>query len=88
MKMSLFNITFIELTDYGWHKENGQLMVTWDTETNLHNVQCTVDFLTTGCKCKMGCATKRCKHSKKDLSAQEFPSLETMEFPSSSHVWK
>ena len=27
-------------------------------------------------------------HSKKDLSAQEFPSLETMEFPSSSQVWK
>lgn len=38
--------------------------MTWDTATNVHMVQSTVDYLTKGCKCKTGCGTRRCKCKK------------------------
>ena len=42
------------LTDYGWHREDGQLRVTWDTVENIQQIQRNVEYLTQGCKCKTG----------------------------------
>ena len=55
------------LTDNGWHREDGQLRVTWDTTENIKQIQCSVKFLTQGCKCKTGCTSRRCRCKKAEL---------------------
>ena len=55
------------LTDYGWHREDGQLRVTWDTVENIQQIQRNVEYLTQGCKCKMGCTSRRCRCKKAEL---------------------
>ena len=55
------------LADYGWHREDGQLRVTWDTVENLQQIQRSVDYLMQGCKCKTGCTSRRCRCKKAEL---------------------
>lgn len=54
----------IEMTDYGWMKVNDELEIQWETEGNIKKVECLIDFLTKGCKCKTGCTTRRCRCNK------------------------
>ena len=44
----------LELTDYGWHREDSQLKVTWDSVENVQRIQHSVEYLTQGCKCIIG----------------------------------
>ena len=54
------HICTIDLSSYGWRRDNEQLHIVWDSIENLQQVQKTVDYLTQGCKCKTGCESKRC----------------------------
>ena len=61
------SLPLLGLTDYGWCREDGQLRVTWDTAENVQQVQCSVQYLTQGCKCKTGCTSRRCGCMKAEL---------------------
>ena len=50
-----------DLKDYGWIRVDGQLQVVWDTPENTLKVKERLDFALSGCKCKTGCKTRRCK---------------------------
>ena len=60
----------IALTEYGWvrHESTGILDVTWDTSDNITAVQRRVEHALKGCKCKTGCATRRCTCMKEGRS--------------------
>lgn len=60
------DITMPALSDYGWYREDGALKVQWDTNENITRVEEHIAFLTTGCRCKTGCTTRRCKCKKGD----------------------
>ena len=51
-----------DLTEHGWKvDEDGAVTVMWDTPESMEAVQTLLDSLTSGCKCKTGCSTHRCK---------------------------
>lgn len=53
------------LTQYGWSvNAAGEVLVEWDTEESISAVKALLQSLTSGCSCKTGCTTKRCKCSK------------------------
>ena len=53
------------LTEHGWSMNAaGEVLVEWDTEESISAVKALLDSLTSGCSCKTGCTTKRCKCSK------------------------
>lgn len=58
-------ITFIALDGYGWKHCNGKLEVVWEVQKNITKVQERLEYTFTGCKCKTGCANKRCGCRKK-----------------------
>ena len=60
-------VSFSGLTDFGWHRQDCQLMVTWDTPENVQKVHRSINFLIQGSKCKTGCNSKRCKCTKTGL---------------------
>ena len=49
------------LDDFGWTIDNGLVKFKWDTPENIARVVDVVKQLTSGCGCKKGCKTKRCK---------------------------
>ena len=53
-------MVLLPITMYGWSLVEGKLTVVWDSEVNIAAVKERVCMLTKGCKCKTGCATKRC----------------------------
>ena len=55
------NAKYLPLDSYGWIIENQILKVKWDTAENISQVTNLVKQLTSGCGCKKGCKTKRCK---------------------------
>ena len=57
----------LELTDYGWHREDSQLNVIWDSLENVQLIQRSVEYLTRGCKCRTGCTSRRCRCNKAEL---------------------
>ena len=67
--IQLFSIP-IALTEYGWVRQEstGILDVTWDTSDNITAVQRRVEHALKGCKCKTGCATRRCTCMKEGRS--------------------
>lgn len=51
-----------ELSSYGWMLEEGKLQVIWDVPENIAKVGERLEFVLTGCSCKVtGCSNKRCK---------------------------
>ena len=50
---------------HGWQLTDGALAITWDTPESLDAIQALVESLTSGCQCKSGCSSKRCKCFKK-----------------------
>ena len=49
-------------TEHGWCvNTTGKIEVSWDTEESIASVKALVESLTSGCKCKTGCSTNRCK---------------------------
>ena len=59
--VKIYICPFLDLSDYGWCRDNDHLQVVWDSPDNLRQVQRTVAYLTQGCRCKTGCTTRRCK---------------------------
>ena len=55
------NVSHLPLDDYGWTIDNGLVKFKWDTPENIARVVDVVKQLTSGCGCKKGCKTKRCK---------------------------
>ena len=55
------NVSHLPLDDYGWTIDNGLVKFKWDTPENIARVVNVVKQLTSGCGCKKGCKTKRCK---------------------------
>lgn len=58
------DVTHKNVTQYGYSLEGGSLSVIWDSPTNMQKVDDLVKELTTGCKCKSGCTTRRCSCNK------------------------
>ena len=56
------------LTEFGWQRSEGKLQVKWETAENIAEVNQRVNFILSGCKCKTGCGTKRCKCKKANRS--------------------
>ena len=53
--------THIGLCEFGWQRTNGALVVVWDTPEAQQVVKKRLDFVLSGCGCKTGCNTRRCK---------------------------
>ena len=51
----------IGLCEFGWQRTNGALEVVWDTPEAERVVKKQLDFVLSGCGCKTGCNTRRCK---------------------------
>lgn len=60
--------SYSALTDYGWKRSEGHLEVIWEVPENVLKVQARLDFAFSGCKCKTGCTTRRCKCLKQEKS--------------------
>ena len=56
----------VVLSGRGWERDpdSGLLQVTWESATNIQNVQNRIDYVLSGCKCKTGCTNSRCKSVK------------------------
>ena len=55
----------LDLNLYGWkHSADKKLEVVWDVEENISKVNERLRYTLSGCKCKTGCGTKRCKCKK------------------------
>ena len=53
----------------GWlRQESGQYSIDWEAKEVQQQIQSNLDFLTKGCTCKTGCATKRCSCKKNGRS--------------------
>ena len=53
----------VVLSGHGWEMDpdSGLFQVTWESATNIQNVQNRIDYVLSGCKCKTGCTSRRCK---------------------------
>ena len=49
------------LEKFGWKRSDGKLEVIWEVPENIAKVQQRIQYTFSGCKCKKGCGTRRCK---------------------------
>ena len=71
------------------------LEVIWEVPENVSKVQARLDFAFSGCKCKTGCTTRRCKCLKQGktcgpgcqcLNCRNLPSIENQSHTVESHL--
>lgn len=60
----LFISSLAEMNRFGWKRNEGKLEVIWDSPENIELVHQRVQFVLSGCRCKTGCTTRRCKCTK------------------------